>query len=120
MKFLYPPDKTRLEVTSRLRQFFKTEEVEFFNAALNLFAGFYEIEKPMVTWYLRLDDVKVAGLTYSSGKIELIDPSAWKKNRKHRGVRRWLEVCYHELYHYLFWVQDEAKADEFAKGMLRK
>lgn len=118
MKFLIPPDKVCREIKSRLYQYFRTEEVEFFNAALNLYCHFYEVPVPTVTWFQRLDDVRAAGFTYSNGKIELIAAEFWKRNRKHKGMVRWVEVVYHELYHYLFWVSDELKADEYAKAMM--
>lgn len=120
MKFLYPPNKVRKEIIYRLRMYFRTDEEEFFRAAMNLFFEFYEVEQPKVDWYERLDDIRVAGLTYSTGRIELIAPSAWKSNKKHRTQQRWLEVVFHELYHFLFWVSDEAKAEEYATGFLKK
>lgn len=119
MKYPYPPKATQREIVYRLRMFFKTEEVEFFNAALNLFFSYYEEPIPKVEWYLRMDDSAIAGLTYDNGKIDLIAPEAWKKRKKYKTQRRWIEVCFHELYHYLFWVDDERKAEEFAEGFVK-
>ena len=119
MKHLVPPDKVRKEVSSRLKTFFKTGELEFFTAALNLYCSFYEVEVPRVDWYQRLDTSGTAGLTYRSGKIELISPEFWKKNRRHRSFKRWLQVFYHEGYHYIWWVDDETKAEEYAEQMAK-
>lgn len=119
MKYPYPPKATQREIVSRLKTFFKTEEIEFFNAAMNMFFSYYEEPQPTVEWYVKLDDPKVAGLTYSNGRIELYTPSSWKQNRKYRTRKQWLVVVLHELWHYLVWIDEERKADEFANGFLK-
>lgn len=120
MKHLFPAVQVKRKVKHRLYEYFDGEEIDIFNAAINMFCEFYEILPPTVAWYIKLDDPKVAGLTYSTGKIELFSPAAWKKNKKYFSKRRWVEVVFHELYHFLYWVDDEKKADEFAKGMMTK
>lgn len=62
---------------------------------------------------------KTAGKTYENGRIHLIHPENWKRGRKYKTERMWIQTFYHEMGHFLFWTDAERKADKFTRQMVR-
>jgi hypothetical protein len=72
-----------------------------------------------VEWFEYLDWGKTAGRTYEDGRIHLVHPENWKKGRKYRSERQWINTVYHEIGHYVLWADAERKADRFAYRFVR-
>ena len=115
MKLPLPPPRTRRGVVSRLERFFDSEAHREFNEAIERFCVYYEIEVPKVEWYERLESPEDAGYCFENGKIHLIHPENWKKNRVYNTREQWITVALHELGHYLLWADAERKANLFAE-----
>ena len=82
-------------------------------------ARFYHLRAPKVDWFEYLDWGKSGGRTYENGTIHLVHPEFWKRGRKYKSERRWINTVYHEMGHYIFWADAERKADTFAYRMVR-
>lgn len=119
MRMLLPPVAVRKMVKESLKLFFQTEDQSHFDTALHAVMGFYNLSVPKVEWVDRFEDARVGGLTWETGKVQLIKPSVWKRNRKHNGMRRWREIALHEIGHVVMWHDAELKADKFAESMLK-
>jgi hypothetical protein len=46
-------------------------------------------------------------------------PEYWKRGRKYNSERQWVNMVYHEMGHYIYWVDAERKANAFAQNMVR-
>ncbi len=73
---------------------------------------FYEVKVLKVEWYEYLDNGKTWGKTWTDGAIHLIDPKIWES--RGRSIEQWIDTFHHEFWHYLTFVEEEEKADEFA------
>mgnify|MGYP007070598608 CR=1 FL=1 len=92
--------------------------METFNEALAMICTFYDIPVPKVEWYEKMEDSKIAGLTFENGRVHLYHPEDWAKHRVHNTMQRWREVFFHEIGHVYFWTAAEDKAEAFSKMML--
>ncbi len=89
-----------------------------FRRAVSAFCRYYHIKLPRIEWYEYIDWGKTAGKTYEDGRIHLIHPENWKRCRVHKSERMWIQTLYHEMGHFLFWTDAEAKADAFQRRMV--
>lgn len=115
---LLPPKKSCQKIDENLRQFFVLHKISYFNRALKILCRFYEVKDPQIEWYEYIDYGKTWGKTWSDGKIHLIHPKEWAD--KKRSVADWCTTFYHEIYHYLTFVDEENKADKFSALFLER
>jgi len=118
MKLKIPPVKLRREVRDNLRAFFDTEEEGYFVKAFANLSHYYNVGVPRTLWFEYIDNGKTGGVAYSNGRIDLVHPANWKKARKYKSPKLWIDTVLHEYGHYLLWSDPEKKADDFARQML--
>ncbi len=119
MRMMLPPLKERRLVDRYLTSFFRDYKPFDFKKALSHFCRFYHLKKPKVEWFEYLDWGTTAGTTFENGHIHLVHPENWKRGRKYNSERKWINMVYHELGHYIFWADAEKKANDFALRMVR-
>ncbi|MFQ5684114.1 MAG: hypothetical protein ACE5HC_12670 [Candidatus Binatia bacterium] len=119
MRMILPPLKERRLLDQNLSRFFRNYKPAAFNKAISSLCRFYNLRRPTVEWFEYLDWGKTAGKTYENGRIHLVHPENWKRGRKYNSERRWVNTVYHELGHYIFWVDAETKANKFAFRIVR-
>jgi hypothetical protein len=113
-----PPVAFRRELDRNLSDFFRNHRAISFRRAVSAFCRYYHIKLPRIEWYEYIDWGKTAGKTYEDGRIHLIHPENWKRCRIHKSERMWIQTLYHEMGHFLFWTDAEAKADAFQRRMV--
>jgi hypothetical protein len=119
MRMILPPVRDRRQIDRLLSSFFhENRELEFRRALVQM-CRYYRLATPRITWFEYLDWGKTAGRTYENGEIHLVHPENWKRGRKYNSERRWINMIYHEMGHYIFWADAERKADTFANRMVR-
>lgn len=119
MRMILPPVRERRQIDRLLSAFFhENRELDFRRALLQM-CRYYKLAMPRITWFEYLDWGKTAGRTYENGEIHLVHPENWKRGRKYNSERRWINMIYHEMGHYIFWADAERKADTFANRMVR-
>jgi len=116
---ILPPVRQRRTIDKYLSSFFHGYRTLEFRRALSLLCEFYRLKHPRIEWYEYLDWGKTAGKTYENGTIHLVHPENWKRGRKYNSERQWVNMVYHEMGHYIYWVDAERKADTFACRMVR-
>lgn len=119
MRMLLPPLRERRVIDKALSRFFQTHTNADFRAAITRLCAFYRLKQPRFEWYAYLDWGKTAGKTYEDGSIHLMHPEYWKRGRKYNSERQWINMVYHEMGHYILWVDAERKANAFAQRMVR-
>jgi hypothetical protein len=119
MRMILPPLRERRVVDRLLSAFFQDYKAINFKKAIAALCRFYNLKNPQVEWFEYIDWGKTAGKTYENGQIYLVHPENWKKGRKYNTERRWINMVYHEIGHYVFWADAENKADMFASRMVR-
>jgi hypothetical protein len=119
MRMILPPLKQRRLVDRYLTSFFRDYRPSHFNKAISSLCRYYNLKLPKIEWYEYIDWGKTAGKTYENGQIYLVHPENWKRGRKYKSERKWINTVYHELGHYVFWADAESKADTFAFRMVR-
>jgi len=119
MRMVLPPVKDRRLVDRYLTSFFRGYKPTDFKRAISALSRFYGLRAPKVEWYEYIDWGKTAGKTYDNGTIHLVHPENWKRGRKYKSERQWINTVYHEIGHYVFWADAETKADRFALRMVR-
>ena len=112
----------RRNVHAATTVFFDTSRQAVLQAALAMWARFYEVPVPRVTLVRSIrkdrDGNTILGRCFSDGVIELWLPAAWRKRQL--GTRAdYCRTLYHELAHYLFFVRDEQKAELYAARFVR-
>lgn len=120
MRMILPPLKERRVIHRQLATFFDLHTVGEFNRAIGSICRFYRIKRPKVEWFEYLDWGRSAGRTYENGRIHLVHPENWKRGRRYKSARQWINAVYHEMGHYVFWADAERKADVFAARMERR
>ena len=118
MRMVVPPVAFRREIDGNLSDFFRNHRAMSFRRAVSAFCRYYHIKLPRIEWYEYIDWGKTAGKTYEDGRIHLIHPENWKRCRIHKSERMWIQTLYHEMGHFLFWTDAEAKADAFQRRMV--
>jgi hypothetical protein len=116
---LLPPKVRRREMDRNLVVFFSDHRERAFRRAISDFCNYYGVKRPRIEWYQYIDWGKTAGRTFEDGRIYLVHPENWKRNRVYKSERMWVQTVYHELGHYLFWTDAERKAETFTKRMVR-
>jgi hypothetical protein len=116
---IVPPLSSRRVIDRGLSAYFKTQKAADFRRAVGEFCRFYAVKRPRIEWYEYIDWGKTAGKTYENGRIHLIHPENWKRGRKYKTERMWIQTFYHEMGHFLFWTDAERKADKFTRQMVR-
>ncbi|MGH8011128.1 MAG: hypothetical protein ACREQ4_01350 [Candidatus Binataceae bacterium] len=102
-----------------LARFFHEHRISAFRRAVSDFCRYYNVKAPRIEWYEYIDWGKTAGKTFEDGRIHLVHPENWKRGRIYKSERMWVQTVYHELAHYLFWTDAEAKAEAFTHRMVR-
>lgn len=116
---ILPALRERRAVDKSLQTFFAEYRPSDFRRAITAVSRFYNLPTPKVAWFEYLDWGKTGGRTFEDGKILLVHPENWKRGRKYNSERRWINMVYHEIGHYVFWADAEKKADSFAYRMVR-
>jgi hypothetical protein len=119
MRMVMPGLRERRRIDKLFTSFFTNYKPAEFRRAVVAVSRFYDLPTPRVVWFEWLDWGKSGGRTYEDGKIHLVHPENWKRGRKYNSERRWINMVYHELGHYVLWVDAERKADAFAYKMAR-
>ena len=119
MRMFLPPLKQRRLVDRHLTGFFRDYKPADFKKAVSSLCRFYHLKLPRGEWFEYIDWGKTAGKTYENCHIYLVHPENWKRGRKYRSERKWINTVYHEMGHYVFWSDAESKADKFAFRMVR-
>jgi hypothetical protein len=119
MRMIYPGVRERRTIDRRLTEFFHTYAPAQFKRAVAAISRFYHLPSPRVEWFEYLDWGKSGGRTFEDGKVALVHPENWKRGRKYNSERRWIQMVYHEMGHYVLWADAERKADAFAYGFVR-
>jgi hypothetical protein len=47
-----------------------------------------------------------------------VHPDNWKRGRVYFSERKWIQMIYHEMGHFLFWTDAERKAEIFSRRMV--
>ena len=102
MRMILPPIRERRVVDRLLSAFFHDYKAVDFKKAIAALCRFYHLKNPQVEWFEYIDWGKTAGKTYENGQIYLVHPENWKKGRKYNTERRWINMVYHEIGHYVF------------------
>jgi len=114
-----PGVRDRRSIDRRLSGFFQTHREAEFRRAIVRLSRFYRLTAPRIEWFEYLDWGKTAGRCCENGTLLLVHPEAWKRGRKYHSERRWINMIYHELGHYVLWADAERKADMFANRFIR-
>jgi hypothetical protein len=118
LRMIVPPLAYRRAIDRDLATFFRTHRRSAFWRAIREMCRFYKVKRPRVEWYEYIDWGKTAGKTYEDGRILLVHPENWKRGRIYNSERKWVQMIYHEMGHYLFWTNPERKADIFTRRMV--
>ena len=119
MRMIYPGIRERRTIDRHLTAFFRAYTPARFLHAVRAISRFYDLRTPRVEWYEYLDWGKTGGRTLEDGKIFLVHPENWKRGRKYKSERLWIQTVYHEMGHYVLWADAERKADVFAYRFVR-
>ena len=119
MRMMFPGVRERRTIDRLLACFFRQYRASDFRRAIRAMSRFYHLPTPTVHWFEYLDWGKSGGRTLENGKIFLVHPENWKRGRKYKSKRRWINTVYHEMGHFVFWADAERKADTFAYRMVR-
>ncbi len=115
---MVPPLADRKEIDRNLVTFFREHRPGAFRRAVSTLCRYFNVGRPRVEWFEYIDWGKTAGKTYEDGRIHLVHPENWKRGRKYKSERMWVQTVYHEMGHYLFWTDAERKADAFQRRMV--
>lgn len=119
MRMIVPGIRERRTIDRHLTEFFRSYGPARFRRAIVSISRFYHLRTPRVEWFEYLDWGKSGGRTFENGRIALVHPENWKRGRKYNSERRWIQTVYHEMGHYVLWVDAERKADAFAYRFIR-
>ena len=121
MKMLLPSRAVRKLVTQELELFYSSNDLWRFTVAVSLLVQFYKVKMPVIEWVIELDSGASLGKTNEDGVIQLIIPGKhWLKQVEDihgNSPDVWIKVFFHEWWHYMVWVDEEEKADEFAEKL---
>lgn len=121
MRLNLPPRPLRHDIVEQLHDAYAEPRLTDIRAALALLAKHYDLPAPRVTWLKDRQRRDRYGDTRPCGTVALMRPVQWRRQRKPGALvdeRSWVTTALHEAYHYLWWVQDERKADAFAAAMV--
>lgn len=118
MRLLLPPLSVRRKVDSALVAFFEEYQQGDFDTAIGLLAQWYEIPRPKVTFFTRLNAADtIGGLTFEDGQIHLQHPEDYKRSSTSNSSTRrtWVRTVIHEWAHYVLWANAEHKAELYER-----
>ena len=115
---IVPPVAHRREIDRNLAEFFRGHRAAHFNRAVSSMCRYFKLRRPRVEWFEYIDWGKTAGRTYEDGRIHLVHPENWKRGRIYFSERKWIQMIYHEMGHFLLWSDPERKADLFSRRMI--
>jgi hypothetical protein len=118
VRMIVPPVAHRREIDRNLAEFFRGHRAAHFNRAISSMCRYFRLRRPRVEWFEYLDWGKTGGRTYEDGRIHLVHPENWKRGRVHFSERKWIQMIYHEMGHFLLWSDPERKADLFSRRMV--
>src|SRR6202050_497510 len=118
VRMIVPPVAHRREIDRNLAEFFRGHRAAYFNRAVSSMCRYFNVRRPRVEWFEYIDWGKTAGRTYEDGRIHLVHPENWKRGRIYFSERKWIQMIYHELGHFLLWSDPERKADLFSRRMI--
>ncbi len=118
MRMIVPPVAHRREIDRNLGEFFRKHRAMRFKRAISLMCRYFNVRRPRIEWFEYIDWGKTAGRTYEDGRIHLVHPDNWKRGRVYFSERRWIQMIYHEMGHFLFWTDAERKAEIFSRRMV--
>lgn len=116
MKLAFPGARVSKRIVALLNRAFDEEDLAPLLEAVRALCGFYNLDPPPSIRLTRKIDGSsaLAGICTGLGRIRLLRPSVWKRNRRHNTRDRWVTVVLHELGHFVLWANAEDKADWFA------
>jgi len=115
---IVPPVAHRREIDRNLAEFFHSHRTAHFKRAISSMCRYFNVRRPRVEWFEYIDWGKTAGRTYEDGRIHLVHPENWKRGRIYFSERKWIQMIYHEMGHFLLWSDPERKADIFSRRMI--
>ncbi|HZC46474.1 MAG TPA: hypothetical protein VE243_08355 [Candidatus Acidoferrum sp.] len=115
---IVPPVSHRREIDRNLAEFFHGHRSAHFNRAISSMCRYFNVRRPRIEWFEYIDWGKTAGRTYEDGRIHLVHPENWKRGRVYFSERKWIQMLYHEMGHFLLWSDPERKADLFSRRMV--
>jgi len=115
MRFTLPPPKLLAEINGHLEDFFTEHDEADLTSALDLLCAFYDVAHPRVLWRRTIDRGVTLGITYHHNTLHLIRPAVWVTRKRDNTEEEWIETFWHEWYHVVHYVDDETKADQFAR-----
>jgi hypothetical protein len=118
VRMIVPPVAHRREIDRNLAEFFRGHRAARFNRAISSMCRYFNVRRPRVEWFEYIDWGKTAGRTYEDGRIHLVHPENWKRGRVYFSERKWIQMIYHEMGHFLLWSDPERKADLFSRRMI--
>ena len=118
MRMIVPPVAHRREIDRNLAEFFHSHRPAHFKRAISSMCRYFNVRRPRVEWFEYIDWGKTAGRTYEDGRIHLVHPENWKRGRIYFSERKWIQMIYHEMGHFLLWSDPERKADIFSRRMI--
>jgi hypothetical protein len=118
VRMIVPPVAHRREIDRNLAEFFRGHRAAFFNRAVSSMCRYFNVRRPRVEWFEYIDWGKTAGRTYEDGRIHLVHPENWKRGRIYFSERKWIQMIYHEMGHFLLWSDPERKAEIFSRRMI--
>ena len=119
MRMIVPPVAHRREIDRNLAEFFRDHRAANFKRAVSSMCRYFNVRRPRVEWFEYIDWGKTAGRTYEDGRIHLVHPENWKRGRVYFSERKWIQMVYHEMGHFILWSDPERKADLFSRRMRR-
>lgn len=119
---LLPPKALRREVVRALADAFDEPRLEDIRTALVHVADYYRVRKPRVRWLSDSERrTKQADTHRFRYVISVMRPDQWRRQRKKgqpTDERGWRRAACHEIYHWVWWVNDERKADAYADAFM--
>lgn len=121
MRFPVPNKTLRRQVKALLHSFFDEGDDAELAEAMQLIADFYAVRVPTITWRRRIEGGLTAARTNIDGTIELLRPRFWHLQSACKPTpEEWAETVLHEWWHVLTWVDEEKKADAFARRWMEE
>jgi len=118
VRMIVPPVAHRREIDRNLAEFFRGHRAAYFKRAISSMCRYFNVRRPRIEWFEYIDWGKTAGRTYEDGRIHLVHPENWKRGRVYFSERKWIQMLYHEMGHFLLWSDPERKADLFSRRMV--
>lgn len=119
MRVLIPGVRLRRRVRERLEAFYAQYQDPDFDEAVRLLSEFYKLPLPKIRWYEKINNGRILGLTEENGTISLTHPEDFKRMQAGKTFQptcaQWVGVVLHEWAHYLWHIEEERKADLYAR-----